>query len=132
MFRRRTRSATYDDAPADRPAGARAAAATATAVTGTLAIIARLIRLAAGIIFALVVVAIVLYDVKANGSNGIVKWIHNAGHFFISPFANIFNIHKPRTRLTVNWGIGAIVYLVVGAIIASILTSPARSWRRRA
>ncbi len=93
-------------------------------------VIARLVRTIAGLIFLLIALAILLYDVKANGSNSIVKAIHDGANFFASPFNGIFNPHGARAKLTLNWGIAAVVYLVVGAIIAAIIARPGHGMRR--
>jgi hypothetical protein len=88
--------------------------------------LARLIRIAAVVVFALIVLAIILYDTKANPSNSIVKWIHDAGNTLTTPFHGLFTVHGLRKQLTINWGIAAIVYLIAGWLLAAIVASPAR------
>jgi hypothetical protein len=115
---------------AERPAaGAGAAAVGARAAGGFFLLLARLVRVAAVVVFAVIVLAIILYDAKANPSNSIVKWIHDAGNTLTSPFHGLFNIHGLRKQLTLNWGIAAIVYLIAGWIVAAIIASPARVMR---
>jgi hypothetical protein len=105
----------------------------ARATGGLFFTVARLVEAAALAIFLLIALAIVLYDLKANPANSVVKGIHNGANFFASPFNGLFSIHGLRKSLTVNWGIAAVAYLIAGAIIASILATPAqalRPWRR--
>jgi hypothetical protein len=114
----------------ERPgAGAGAAAVGARATAGVFLVAARLIRAAAAAICLLIVVAIVLFDLKANPANSVVKAIHDGANFFASPFTDLFSIHGARKSLTVNWGVAAAVYLLAGAILAAIIASPARLLR---
>jgi hypothetical protein len=114
----------------DRPAaGAGAAAVGARAAGGLFLMLARLVRVAAIVVFVLIVLAIILYDAKANPNNSIVKWIHDAANTLTSPFHGLFTIHGLRKQLTINWGIAAIVYLIAGMLLASIIASPARVMR---
>lgn len=107
------------------------AAAAGTAAVGTLFVmIARLVRIVAWLVFLLIVLAIILYDLKANGSNSIVKAIHDAAKFFASPFNGIFSPKNPRVKLSINWGIAAVVYLIAGHIIAAIIATPGHGMRR--
>jgi len=139
----RNAGAAEEPAAAERPAATRSgaaaggggavagAAAAGTAAVGTLfVLIARLVRTVAGLIFLLIVVAILLYDLKANGSNSIVKAIHDAAKFFANPFNGIFSPKGARTKLSINWGVAAVVYLVAGAIIAAIIATPGHGMRR--
>lgn len=83
--------------------------------------LARVVRSLAGLIALIIVVAIVLFVLGANPSNGIVKAIHDAGAWLAGPFKNLFSIHNAKVAMAVNWGLAALVYLVVGHLIASLL-----------
>ena len=98
-----------------------AAAAVGTIGAGILAV-ARLVMAVAALIALLIVLAIVLRDVDANGSNTIIKGIHEGANFFAGAFSGLirFNGHYKRA-ITVNWGIAAIVYLLVGWLISSMI-----------
>jgi len=39
----------------------------------------------------------------------------------VGPFKDLFTIKNPKVSVTVNWGLAALVYFVVGSIIARIL-----------
>lgn len=82
--------------------------------------LARLIRTLAGLIALVIVAAIVLFILGANPSNGIVSAIHDAGAWLAGPFKNLFNIHNAKVAMAVNWGLAALVYLIVGHLIASL------------
>jgi hypothetical protein len=92
--------------------------------------LARLIRTLAGLVALVIVVAIVLFLLSANAGNGIVSDIHDAARWLVGPFRNLFSIHHVKVALAVNWGIAALVYLVVGGFIASLVVRMAAPRRR--
>jgi hypothetical protein len=75
----------------------------------------------AGIVAAIIVIGIVLVLIKANPNNQIVDFILDVGRFLTTPFHNLFPQDNPRQDILVNWGIAAIVYLIVGALIARLV-----------
>ena len=90
------------------------------AVLGTLA---RVVRLIVGIVVLIIVAGIVLVLLKANPTNAIVSDVHDAARWFAGPFDGIFSLHNARVALAVNWGLAAVVYLIVGGLIARLLSS---------
>jgi hypothetical protein len=124
---------TTEQAPAtrtERPvAGAGATALGARAAGGLFLALARLVRTAAGVAFLLIVLGIILFDLKANPGNSIVKGIHDAANWLAGPFNGLFSAHGARKTLSINWGIAAVVYLIGGGIVAAIVASPARAMR---
>src|SRR4051812_30833483 len=97
--------------------------------------IARIVKLVAGVVVAVLVAGIVLHLVHANGGNGIVSSIYDADTWLASPFANIFNPSDADARIAVNWGLAALVFGLVGWIVAAVLVRAAvagrGAWRRR-
>lgn len=113
-----------DDAVDDRPAPSRTRVATARgawAVGSVFLAIARLIRLIVGIAALIIVVAIVLRVASANQGNVIVRDIHDVGKVLVGPFKNIFSIKNPKADMAANWGLAALVWLIVGGFIASLI-----------
>lgn len=97
------------------------AAAAGTIGAGILAL-ARLVMTLASLIALLIVFAIVLRDVDANASNTIVKGIHEGANFFAGAFTDLIKFtHHPKRAITVNWGIAAIAYLLVGGLISGLI-----------
>jgi hypothetical protein len=90
------------------------------AVMGTLG---RVVRLIVGIIVLIIVAGIVLVLLKANPANTIVSDVHDAARWLAGPFDGIFSFHNARVALAVNWGLAAVVYLIVGGLIARLLSS---------
>jgi hypothetical protein len=101
-----------------------------TAGAGGIAI-ARIVMSAAWLIALLIAVAIVLRDVDANGANTIVNGVHNGANFFAGAFTGmiVFNGH-PKRAITVDWGIALLAYLLVGAILASLIAGIGRGGLR--
>jgi hypothetical protein len=127
------RTAAYERAPRRRRVGRGAAAGAAvvgTAGAGILAL-ARLIMAIATVIALLIVAAILLRDLDANATNSLVKAVHNAANFFAGSFTGLFKeTGHPKRALTINWGIAAVVYLIVGAVISRLIGSVGRGGLR--
>ena len=89
--------------------------------------LARIVRLIASVVALVLIAAIVLRIAGANGANTIVHDIHSAGATLAGPFKNIFSLKSAKWTMAVNWGIAAVVYLVVGSVIASLIARMAPS-----
>jgi hypothetical protein len=80
--------------------------------------LARLVRLAAGVVAAIIVAGILLVVLNANSSNDIVSTVHDAARWLVGPFDGMFTLDSSKATIAVNWGIAAVVYLIVGGLIA--------------
>ena len=49
-------------------------------------------------------------------------------HWLAGPFDGMFSFHSAKTAIAVNWGIAALVYLIVGGLIVRLL---GRTYRDR-
>ena len=47
--------------------------------------------------------------------------VNDLGKALVGPFKDLFTIENPKVSIAVNWGLGALAYLIVGSIIAKIL-----------
>ncbi len=104
------------------PSRTRMAASRGASAVGTLLLaIARLVRIVAWVAALVIVVAIVLRVAGANPGNVIVRDIHDVGKVLVGPFHNVFTIKNPKVSIAANWGLAAVVWLVVGSVIASLL-----------
>jgi hypothetical protein len=72
------------------------------------------------IIALILLFGILLVLAGANRHNMIVNGVLNVGQFFAHPFEHMFATRSVKQDILVNWGIGAIVYLVVGGILARL------------
>ena len=84
------------------------------------AALARAIMAIAGAVAAILVLGIVLKVLHANGGNVIVGAVMDAGRALAGPFHDLFRMHGVW-RYVVNWGIAAVVYVVVGRLVARLL-----------
>ena len=87
------------------------------AVAGGLA---RLVRLIAWLVAAIIVAGILLVVLKANPTNNVVSAVHDTAHALIGPFGGMFKLHNPRVGVAVNWGIAIVVYAFAGRALAQL------------
>lgn len=96
----------------------RSAAQWRAMVLGILATIIRWV----GLLFAVVLVVYVILTVgNANPNNGITQFVHSWADTVSLGFKNLFTPDDPKLRVLVNYGIAAIFWLVVTAIVAKLL-----------
>lgn len=88
---------------------------------GARVAVARVITAVASVVAAIIVAAIVLHLLNANPSNSIVDAIHQAGSWLSSPFHNLFSPKDGDLRMALNWGLAALVYLIVARVIARVI-----------
>lgn len=82
---------------------------------------ARAVNMAVTLIVGLIVLGIVLVVLEANRSNGLVEAILDGARWFVSPFTGIFELDSNKAQVAVNWGIGAVVFAMLGSLIARLL-----------
>ena len=83
--------------------------------------VARLVRTVAAVVAAILVIGIILRVVGANPANSIVSDIHDAGNWLAGPFRNVFTVKNAKEAIALNWGLAAVVYLIVGGLLATLL-----------
>lgn len=84
--------------------------------------LARLIRVVTMIVVLVIVLAIILRILSGNPHNVIVRDIHDAGQWLVGPFKNVFSVKGAKLNLAVNWGLAAVVYALLGVLIATLVT----------
>jgi hypothetical protein len=85
--------------------------------------VARVVHLIVSSVVLIIVAGIVLVLLKANATNTIVSDVHDAARWLVGPFDGIFSFHSARVALAVNWSVAAVVYLIVGGLIARLLSA---------
>jgi hypothetical protein len=90
---------------------------------------ARPIRTAAGLVAAVIVIGIILRLVSVNPHNVVVSDIHDAGQWLVGPFHSVFSVTDAKLNLALNWGLAALVYLILGALLAGLLARGAAQSR---
>jgi hypothetical protein len=80
--------------------------------------IARILKLIAGVVAAIIVVGILLVLLEAKPANDIVAAITDAARWLAGPFRGIFSFDSHKLEVAVNWGLAAAIYYAVAALIA--------------
>jgi hypothetical protein len=93
--------------------------------------LARLIRLAAWVLAGIIVAGILLIVLSANPSNSIVSSVHDAARWLVGPFNGMFKPDDHKLAITINWGIAALVYVIVGSLIARLVVRIGSAGLRR-
>jgi uncharacterized membrane protein YfcA len=88
-------------------------------------LLARIVKLVAGVVAAILVAGILLFVFEANQSNAVVEAVMDAGRWLSGPFHNLFELDSAKWQRAVNWGLAAIVYYAIGSIIARLLARAA-------
>ena len=83
--------------------------------------IARVVILVATAVAAVLVLGIVLVVLEANRSNDIVQIVRDAARFLAGPFDGLFTFDRNKVEVAVNWGIAALVWFLLGRLIARLL-----------
>jgi len=81
---------------------------------------ARVIMAIATIIAGVLLLDILLVWGNANPGNDIVHFFTQVGSFFAGPFKGLFQVKGHKQDVLVNWGIGALAYLVAGGLLARL------------
>jgi len=123
LTRRRRRTVEDDGETTRGGAGATAAAGGAA----FLRILAMIVDIVVAIVTILIVLGIIFVIFKANPKNTIVKDVHDVAKFLVGPFDGLFTPKDHKLAIAINWGIAAVVYFIVGRLIASLLRRPARA-----
>ena len=84
--------------------------------------VARAISLVTTAVVLVIVAGILLIVLEANPANDIVDVVTDVADFLVSPFERLFTIDDRKGEVAVNWGIAAAVYLVVGRIVAGLVS----------
>lgn len=83
--------------------------------------IARVVSLITSIVVGLILVGIVLVLLEANRDNALVDALRDAAGWLAEPFDNVFKLDGRKENVAVNYGLAALVYALVGGLIARLL-----------
>lgn len=96
-----------------------------TSVRGTrtriAAVVATLIRIVGGVIVLILVAHVLLTLGHANPTNGISMFVAYWADRLQLGFRDLFNPADARTRLVVNYGVPAVVWLVVTWVLVRLV-----------
>jgi hypothetical protein len=75
-----------------------------------------------GLVFAVILVLHVIFTVgSANPGNGIVSWVRGWADSLAIGFKDLFEPNDAKLRVLVNYGIAALFWLIVSAIVAKLI-----------
>lgn len=97
-----------------------------------LGLAARVIGLIAALVFLVIALGILLVVLDANPANGVVQVVTDAARFLVGPFDALFTFDDPQLQIAINWGIAAFVWLIIGALVATLLRRAAPRGGKRA
>jgi hypothetical protein len=87
-------------------------------VVGVLAGVVRWL----GLVFALVLAVHVLLTIgSANPANGITTFFATAADWFVLAFRNLFTPDDAKLRVLVNYGLAAVFWLIVSAVLSRLV-----------
>lgn len=83
--------------------------------------LASVVRAVAVVFAVILVVQIVLTLGNANPDNGITKLIDNLARPLALGFKDLFSPSDPKVSVLVNFGLAALFWLVLGALISGVI-----------
>jgi hypothetical protein len=57
----------------------------------------------------------------ANQRNDLINFVMTIAKFFAHPFNHLLPQHTVKADIAVNWGIGAVAYLILGGILSRLV-----------
>jgi uncharacterized protein involved in cysteine biosynthesis len=88
---------------------------------GVRGLFVRVLQLVVSVVVLIIVAGILLVVLKANPANSIVSEVHSWARWLAGPFDGMFSFRSANDAIAVNWGIAALVYLIVGGLIARLI-----------
>jgi predicted membrane channel-forming protein YqfA (hemolysin III family) len=94
-------------------------------------LLARIVRIVTSVVVGFIVVGIVLHVLDANAGNALVGFVYDVAGWLVTPFKGLFHPSDAKLRIAVNWGLAAVVYSIVGALIVRLLAGAGLAARER-
>ncbi|HEX8104182.1 MAG TPA: hypothetical protein VF533_16305 [Solirubrobacteraceae bacterium] len=82
---------------------------------------ARAVGLVTAVVAGIIVVGILLVLLEASKGNDLVGVVLDAARWLTTPFHGIFDLSSAKWQTALNWGLAALVYTLVGRLIARLL-----------
>jgi hypothetical protein len=84
-------------------------------------LLARIVKIVTSLVVGFIVVGILLHVLGANGGNAVVGFVYDVAGWLVTPFKGLFSVSGAKLHIAVNWGVAAIVYGIVGGLLARLL-----------
>ena len=85
--------------------------------------LARIVRLITAVVVGVILVGILLHVLGANGGNAVVSFVYDVAGWLVTPFKNVFSLKGAKANVAANWGLAAVVYAIVGALVSRLLAA---------
>jgi hypothetical protein len=79
---------------------------------------ATIILIAADIAALILILWIAFYLFEANSANDLVSWVHDAANWLAGWSRDLFTVDSDNWRTVLNFGLPAVVYLLIGHAVA--------------
>ena len=106
---------------ADRAGRPTVGARAGSVVRGVLGLLGGLVRLVTGLFATVLVLHIVLVVLGANPANGIARTIAALADALTLGLRDLFLLGNPTLQVIVSYGLPAVVWVAVGAVVVGIL-----------
>ena len=94
-------------------------------------LLTRIVRIVTALVVGFIVVGIALHLLDARASNVLVSFVYDVAGWLVTPFKGLFSPDGAKLRIAVNWGVAALVYALVGGLIARLLAGAGAGGRSR-
>ena len=84
-------------------------------------LLARIVRIVTSLVVGFILVGILLHVLGASGGNAVVGFVYDVAGWLVTPFKGLFSVSGAKLQIALNWGLAAIVYGIVGGLIARML-----------
>jgi len=91
------------------------------AAGGGRVVAAGVIRAIAGVVAAIIVIGIALVIFEANAANVLVDALLDVARWLVGPFKGVFELDDGKLQVVVNWGLAAVIYYAIGALVGNVL-----------
>jgi hypothetical protein len=86
-----------------------------------VALLAAAVSVATTLVVAVLAVHIVFTAFEANTANDLVRWFGHRATDLCWQFRDVFQPDDPKVEVAVNYGLAALVYLVIGRIVVGLV-----------
>lgn len=83
--------------------------------------VANLVRAITGTIVTIFVLHVLFTVLQANQGNDFVSFIYSAAKVFVLGLGDVFTPHDATAGVVLNYGLAALVYLVIGQLVVKML-----------
>ena len=86
-----------------------------------LRVVLRVVATVTAVVAAIIVIGILFVVLEGNRDNSLVSAATDAAEFLAGPFDELFTPGSRKLGVAVSWGIAALVYVVLGRIVAGLV-----------